>query len=51
MLPFVNVLDVQIQELFLSLDSWHAACQVPYLEVSMLIYFKQKNSVAKVVHF
>ena len=33
----------------LSLDSWQVACQLPYMEVSMLISFKQKTSVAKVV--
>ena len=27
----------------------HKACQVPYMEVSMLISFKQKTSVAKEV--
>ena len=35
--------------IFLSIGSWHVACQVPYMEVSMLISFKQKTSVAKVV--
>ena len=33
----------------MSLDSWPIACQIPYTEVSILISFKQKTSVAKVV--
>ena len=37
----VNVCNVQFLELFLSLDSWHVACQLPFMEVSMFISFKQ----------
>ena len=34
----------------MTLDSWHVAYQLPFMEVSMLILsFKHKNSAAKVV--
>ena len=34
----------------MSLDNWHVACQVPYMEESMFVSFKQKTSVAKAVY-
>ena len=33
----------------MSLDSWHVACQLPFMEVNMLISFKQKTPAIKVV--
>ena len=48
---YVRNVQVPFYELFLSLDSWHVACHLSFMEVhvNMLISLKQKTSALKEV--
>ena len=50
-MTFHQCVKCKVSGIIFSLVNWHVhvACQVPYMEVNMLISFKQKTSAAKVV--